>query len=138
MKSIYGESTKSEDTTIISSGVKIEGTVTTNGNIRVDGEIKGDIISENNITVGESGSVNGKINASVISIGGTVTGSLEAKEKLTLTSRGKINGDIIVKAFVIEDGGLFNGNCRMGVAVGSTKETGESKQSAVKSEELRS
>jgi len=133
MKSIYGESTKSEDTTIISSGVKIEGTVTTNGNIRVDGEIKGDIISENNITVGESGSVNGKINASVISIGGTVTGSLEAKEKLTLTSRGKINGDIIVKAFVIEDGGLFNGNCRMGVAVGSTKDTGESKQSAVKS-----
>jgi len=128
MKSIYGESTKSEDTTIISSGVKIEGTVTTNGNIRVDGEIKGDIISENNITVGESGSVNGKINASVISIGGTVTGSLEAKEKLTLTSRGKINGDIIVKAFVIEDGGLFNGNCRMGVAVVSTKDTGESKQ----------
>jgi len=128
MKSIYGESTKSEETTIISSGVKIEGTVTTNGNIRVDGEIKGDIISENNITVGESGSVNGKINASVISIGGTVTGSLEAKEKLTLTSRGKINGDIIVKAFVIEDGGLFNGNCRMGIAVGSTKDTGESKQ----------
>ena len=128
MKSIYGESTKSEETTIISSGVKIEGTVTTNGNIRVDGEIKGDIISENNITVGESGSVNGKINASVISIGGTVTGSLEAKEKLTLTSRGKINGDIIVKAFVIEDGGLFNGNCRMGIAGGSTKDTGESKQ----------
>ena len=128
MKSIYGESTKSEDTTIISNGVKIEGTVTTNGNIRVDGEIKGDIISENNITVGESGSVNGKINASVISIGGTVTGSLEAKEKLTLTSRGKINGDIIVKAFVIEDGGLFNGNCRMGVAVGSTKDKGESKK----------
>jgi len=128
MKSIYSDSTKSEDTTIISSGVKIEGTVTTNGNIRVDGEIKGDMISENNITVGESGSVNGKINASVISIGGTVTGSLEAKEKLTLTSRGKINGDIIVKAFVIEDGGLFNGNCRMGVAVGSTKDTGESKQ----------
>jgi len=128
MKSIYGESTKSEETTIISNGVKIEGTVTTNGNIRVDGEIKGDIISENNITVGESGSVNGKINASVISIGGTVTGSLEAKEKLTLTSRGKINGDIIVKAFVIEDGGLFNGNCRMGIAVGNTKDTGESKQ----------
>jgi cytoskeletal protein CcmA (bactofilin family) len=133
MKSIYGESTKSEDTTIISSGVKIEGTVTTNGNIRVDGEIKGDIISENNITVGESGSVNGKINASVISIGGTVTGSLEAKEKLTLTSRGKINGDIIVKAFVIEDGGLFNGNCRMQGTEGSTQYTLDNKQSAVKS-----
>ena len=43
MKSIYGDGVKSDETTIISSGVKIEGTVTTNGNIRVDGEIKGDI-----------------------------------------------------------------------------------------------
>ncbi len=133
MKSIYGDAVKSDETTIISNGVKIEGTVTTNGNIRVDGEIKGDIISENNITVGESGSVNGKINASIISIGGTVTGSLEAKEKLTLTSRGKINGDIIVKAFVIEDGGLFNGNCKMQVTAGSPQYTLDSKQSTVKS-----
>ena len=132
MKSIYGDAVKSDETTIISSGVKIEGTVTTNGNIRVDGEIIGDIVSENNITVGESGSVNGKINASVISIGGTVTGSLEAKEKLTLTSRGKINGDIIVKAFVIEDGGLFNGNCKMQVTAGSPQYTLDSKQSTVK------
>jgi cytoskeletal protein CcmA (bactofilin family) len=132
MKSIYGDAVKSDETTIISSGVKIEGTVTTNGNIRVDGEIIGDIVSENNITVGESGSVNGKINASVISIGGTVTGSLEAKEKLTLTSRGKINGDIIVKAFVIEDGGLFNGNCKMQGTAGSPQYTLDSKQSTVK------
>ena len=133
MKSIYGDAVKSDETTIISNGVKIEGTVTTNGNIRVDGEIKGDIISENNITVGESGSVNGKINASIISIGGTVTGSLEAKEKLTLTSRGKINGDIIVKAFVIEDGGLFNGNCKMQGTAGSPHYTLDSKQSTMKS-----
>ena len=132
MKSIYGDAVKSDETTIISSGVKIEGTVTTNGNIRVDGEIIGDIVSENNITVGESGKVEGKINASVISVGGTVTGSLEAKEKLTLTSRGKINGDIIVKAFVIEDGGLFNGNCKMQVTAGSPQYTLDSKQSTVK------
>lgn len=117
MKSIYGDSVKSDETTIISNGVKIEGTITTNGNIRVDGEIKGDIISENSITVGEAGMVNGKINASVISIGGNVTGSVTAKEKLTLSSRGKINGDIIVKALIIEDGGSFNGNCKMSGSV---------------------
>lgn len=113
MKSIYGESTKSEDTTIISSGVKIEGTVRTNGNIRVDGEIQGDIISENYVTVGESGKVNGKINALTISVGGFVTGTIEAKEKFNLTSRGKINGDIITKSLIVEDGGVLNGNCKM-------------------------
>ena len=132
MKSIYGDGVKSDETTIISSGVKIEGTVTTNGNIRVDGEIKGDIISDNNISIGDSGIVNGKINAAVVTIGGVVTGSIAAKEKLTLTSRGKINGDVVVKSFVIEDGGLFNGNCRMGGSVGTTQNTADSKPLAIK------
>ena len=132
MKSIYGDNVKSDETTIISSGVKIEGTVTTNGNIRVDGEIKGDINSDNNITVGESGNVNGKINALVITVGGIVTGTVEAKERLTLSSRGKINGDIVVKSFVIEDGGLFNGNCRMGGSVGTTQNTADSKPVTIK------
>lgn len=128
MKSIYGDNVKSDETTIISNGVKIEGTVRTNGNIRVDGEIKGDILSENNISIGESGIVNGKINAAVVTVGGTVTGSIAAKEKLTITSRGKINGDIVVKSFVIEDGGLFNGNCKMGDPVSSPQNTVDSNQ----------
>ena len=132
MKSIYGDGVKSDETTIISSGVKIEGTVTTNGNIRVDGEIKGDIISDNNISIGDSGIVNGKINAAVVTIGGVVTGSIAAKEKLTLTSRGKINGDVVVKSFVIEDGGLFNGNCKMGGSVGTTQNNVDSKPLAIK------
>ena len=132
MKSIYGDGVKSDETTIISSGVKIEGTVTTNGNIRVDGEIKGDIISDNNISIGDSGIVNGKINAAVVTIGGVVTGSVAAKEKLTLTSRGKINGDVAVKSFVIEDGGLFNGNCKMGGSVGTTQNNADSKPLAIK------
>ncbi|MFZ1519724.1 MAG: polymer-forming cytoskeletal protein [Ignavibacteriaceae bacterium] len=132
MKSIYGDGVKSDETTIISSGVKIEGTVTTNGNIRVDGEIKGDIISDNNISIGDSGIVNGKINAAVVTIGGVVTGSIAAKEKLTLTSRGKINGDVVVKSFVIEDGGLFNGNCKMGGSVGTTQNNVDSKPMAIK------
>ena len=132
MKSIYGDGVKSDETTIISSGVKIEGTVTTNGNIRVDGEIKGDIISDNNISIGDSGIVNGKINAAVVTIGGVVTGSVAAKEKLTLTSRGKINGDVAVKSFVIEDGGLFNGNCKMGGSVGTTQNNVDSKPLAIK------
>jgi len=41
-------SSKSEETTIIRSGVKIEGKITSSGNIRVDGEIQGDIFSESN------------------------------------------------------------------------------------------
>ncbi len=114
MKNTPFEEGKSEDITIISNGVKLEGKITTSGNIRVDGEIQGDIISQNNVTIGENAQVNGKINASVINIGGKVSGSVSAKEKLVLESKGNLTGDIFTKILVVEAGAKFDGKSKMG------------------------
>ena len=114
LKSSSMEGARSEETTIISRGVKIEGKITTEGNIRVDGDIKGDIISQNNVTVGESGHVNGQINANMITIGGKVIGTVTAKEKLALESKGDLKGDILTKILMVEAGAKFEGNSKMG------------------------
>ena len=114
LKSSSMEGGRSEETTIISRGVKIEGKITTEGNIRVDGDIKGDIISQNNVTVGESGQVNGQINANMITIGGKVIGTVTAKEKLALESKGDLKGDILTKILMVEAGAKFEGNSKMG------------------------
>jgi cytoskeletal protein CcmA (bactofilin family) len=114
LKSSSMEGPRSEETTIISRGVKIEGKITSDGNIRVDGDIKGDIISQNNVTVGESGQVNGQINANVITIGGKVIGTVSAKEKLALEAKGNLKGDIFTKTLVVEAGAKFDGNSKMG------------------------
>ncbi len=116
------DGSKSEETTIISSGVKIEGKITTNGNIRVDGELQGDITSQNNVIVGESGIVNGQINADVITIGGKVTGTVRSKEKLVLDAKGNLKGDIFTKTLVIEAGAMFDGKSTMGSAVNIPRE----------------
>jgi len=105
---------KSEETTIISNGVKIEGKITSSGNIRVDGEVLGDIISQSNVSVGENGQVNGQINANVITIGGKVSGMIKAKEKLVLDSKGNLRGDIFAKILVVEAGARFDGKSKMG------------------------
>jgi len=105
---------KSEETTIISNGVKIEGKITSSGNIRVDGEVLGDIISQSNVSVGENGQVNGQINAEVITIGGKVSGTVKAKEKLVLDSKGNLKGDIFTKILVVEAGAKFDGKSKMG------------------------
>ena len=113
---------RSEETTIISSGVKIEGKITTNGNIRVDGELLGDITSQNNVIVGESGQVNGQINADLITIGGKVAGTVRAKEKLVLDAKGNLKGDIFTKTLVIEAGAIFEGKSTMGNSLNIPKE----------------
>ncbi len=117
----------SEETTIISRGVKIEGKITSSGNIRVDGEIQGDIFSESNITIGKDAQVNGQMNANVITIGGKVSGIVRAKDKLILNSKCNLKGDIFTKNLVIEEGAKFDGKCKMGdsIDIGESQETTE-------------
>jgi cytoskeletal protein CcmA (bactofilin family) len=104
----------SEEITIISSGVKLEGKITSGGSIRVDGVIVGDIISEANVTVGEHGEVKGEINANVITLGGKVNGSVHSKDKLVLESKANLKGDIFTKMLVVEAGARFDGKSNMG------------------------
>ncbi len=112
-KTQFGSS-KSEETTIISKGVKIEGKITSSGNIRIDGEIQGDIFSESNITIGEVAKVKGQINANIITIGGKVSGIVRAKDKLILNSKSNLKGDIFTKKLVIEEGAKFDGKSKTG------------------------
>ena len=125
-KTQFGNS-KSEETTIISKGVKIEGKITSSGNIRIDGEIQGDIFSESNITIGEVAKVKGQINANIITIGGKVSGIVRAKDKLILDSKSNLKGDIFTKKLVIEEGAKFDGKCNTGdsIDIGETQETTE-------------
>ncbi|GMR25619.1 MAG: hypothetical protein BMS9Abin39_0930 [Ignavibacteria bacterium] len=105
-----------EDITIISNGVKIEGKVTSTGSIRVDGTLQGDLNAKGNVTVGEQGNINGEIIANIITIGGNVVGTVNAKEKLVLESKCVLKGDIITKVLVIEAGAKFDGKSSMGDA----------------------
>ena len=113
-----------DEVTIISAGVSIEGKLNSNGNVRIDGEVKGDIAATGNVTVGEHGEVNGEIRASVVTIGGKVLGTIHSKEKLVLESKALLKGDLITKILVIEAGAKFEGNSSMGGALETPKMPG--------------
>jgi cytoskeletal protein CcmA (bactofilin family) len=115
----------SEDITIISSGVKVEGKVSSDGSIRLDGTIQGDIACQGNVTIGDSGEVFGKVNGQSITIGGKVEGLINAKEKLILESKANLKGDVFTKILVVEAGARFDGKSNMG----ESRETSESQTS---------
>ena len=104
----------SEDITIITHGVKLEGKISCEGSIRVDGTIQGDINSQANVTVGEQGEVSGQVSGQMIIIGGKVTGMINAKDKLTLESKANLKGDVFTKILVVEAGARFEGKSNMG------------------------
>lgn len=102
-----------DEVTIISNGVVIEGKLSSSGNIRIDGTVKGDTEAKGNVTVGENGNITGQINADVITIGGKVEGSVNAKEKLILEGKATLKGDLITKILVVEAGAHFEGKSNM-------------------------
>jgi cytoskeletal protein CcmA (bactofilin family) len=102
-----------EEVTIISSGVVIEGKLSSKGNVRVDGIVKGDVNVTGNVTIGESGDINGQVNADVITVGGKVVGKLNAKEKVVLEGKAVLKGDLVAKILVVEAGAKFDGNSKM-------------------------
>lgn len=102
-----------DEVTIIGAGVVLEGKLSSNGNIRVDGAINGDITANGNVTVGETGEIRGEIRAEAINIGGRVNGGINAKEKAVLESKAVLQGDIITKILVVEAGAIFDGQSKM-------------------------
>jgi len=114
LKSTSYDGTRSEEATVISRGVKIEGKLSCSGNIRLDGEVQGDISSQGIVIIGENGGVNGQINADSVTIGGKVTGTIRAKDKVVLEAKANLKGDIITKTLLVEAGAIFNGNSKMG------------------------
>jgi cytoskeletal protein CcmA (bactofilin family) len=112
-----------EDTTIISSGMKVEGKVSSSGSIRLDGTVQGDIDCQGNVTIGEQGKVYGKVDGLSITIGGKVEGEIKAKEKLILESKANLKGDIFTKILVVESGARFDGKSNMGGSSSSENST---------------
>ena len=99
--------------TIISSDAFLEGTLSSEGGVRIDGRFRGRIECEGTIVISKSGKVEGEIVADDIVVAGELSGNVTAKEGLHLSQSGKLYGDIFVGTLVMEQGVIFEGNCRM-------------------------
>jgi cytoskeletal protein CcmA (bactofilin family) len=97
----------------IGKGTTIKGDVTSSGDFRIDGELKGSIKSDGKIVIGTTGNVEGEIFCQNADISGAVNANINVKELLSLKSSCVINGDIVTNKLAIEPGARFSGTCSM-------------------------
>ena len=97
----------------ITVGTEITGDIVSNGDMRLDGVLNGNLTAKGKLVVGESGKVKGVINCKNSDIYGLVEGKLNVSELLALKSTAQINGDIVTNRLAIEPGCRFTGNCKM-------------------------
>ena len=114
----------------IENGTVIKGDIHTQGNIRIDGDIEGNLISEAKVVLGDSSVVTGNVKAVIAEISGEVKGLVEISDLLVLKPTAVINGDIVTNKMIIESGAVFNGECKMGAVIKdiSSGESGRRKE----------
>jgi cytoskeletal protein CcmA (bactofilin family) len=109
------EGTKMTDNevTIVGAAAKLEGTVVSAGSLRIDGQVKGQIQADGEVTLSSQSQVEADIRAQNVSIAGRFKGNIVVKGKAHLARGGRIEGNITSKTLVVEEGGVFHGQSLM-------------------------
>jgi len=102
-----------EAETIIGPSVKVEGDFVGQGNIIVDGVIKGSVTTNGNLRVGEQAKITAAVTAANALISGEIHGNVTIKGDLELTENAKIFGDVETKSICVARGAILNGKCAM-------------------------
>lgn len=98
---------------LISRNSKVDGNVSGNENIIVEGLIKGLISLKGNIVVGSTGIIEADVEADNISVLGNISGNVFARQQIVIQPSGKIKGDISARSIDIKEGALFEGRSHM-------------------------
>ncbi len=100
--------------TLIGKGTHVEGTITFEDAIRIDGSVNGRITSEKGtVVIGEPAVIKAQLTVGTAIVRGEIEGALEASEKIEIYAPAKISGDITAPVVSIDAGVVFNGNCKM-------------------------
>ena len=109
-----------EWTGFIDQGVSVEGTLTVTGTFRIDGHMKGNIISEQTVILGENAKVEGQIEGNRVVIAGRFDGVIFAKGRVEIQPKGVVTGEVHAPCMVVDPGGIFDGRCHMLAASDAT------------------
>lgn len=110
---------------LIGVGTNISGDITSSGDIRVDGTLKGSINTKGKVVVGSTGVVEGEVVCQNADISGELKAKISVSELLALKSTAKLDGDIVTNKLAIEPGATFSGSCSMGAVIKDIKDAGK-------------
>ncbi len=98
---------------LIAAGTTLKGDITSNGDIRIDGTLQGNIHCTAKVVIGANGVVEGDIAGQQADIMGKVKGTIHVKELLQLKGSCQVHGNIRAGKLQIEPTANFNGQCHM-------------------------
>jgi cytoskeletal protein CcmA (bactofilin family) len=115
---------------LIGEHTSFEGTLKTEGSVRLLGSIQGEIESKSTIIVEEKAHVTARLTAAQVTIAGQVDGQIYCEGRVEIRPTGKVTGEINAGALIVQEGAYFDGNSKMATSATSN--------SAVRAETVKS
>jgi cytoskeletal protein CcmA (bactofilin family) len=98
----------------IGASLKIEGSVTGEEDLQIDGKVEGPVTIRGRLTVGCSGQLSAGVIARELAVYGKVSGNVDAQDRVEIKRDGAVIGDIQTARISIEDGAIFKGRIEIG------------------------
>jgi len=100
--------------TLVGQKAVFKGDLEFTGGLRVDGQVKGNVIareeSNSTVVVSENGEIEGNVSVPHVVVNGTINGNIKSGGRVELQSKSRIYGDVHYKAVEMELGASINGN----------------------------
>jgi cytoskeletal protein CcmA (bactofilin family) len=101
------------EVTVVGQGARLEGTIVSAGSLRVDGQVKGKISAEGDVSLSPQSHVEADIQAQNVVVAGKFKGNVVVRNRAELARGGRVDGNITSKALIISEGATFNGQSIM-------------------------
>ena len=101
------------EVTIVGQGASLEGNIVSAGSFRIDGQIKGQINADGDVTLSPQSQVEADIRAENATVAGRFRGNIVVKGTAELTRGGRVDGNITCKALIVQEGAVFQGQSIM-------------------------
>ena len=101
-------------TTIIGSDTHIKGDMIFDGTAKLLGTFEGKITAKGDLHVADGATCRAVVEAGRVTVDGTVDGNVTARERVELTSKAKMKGDLISARLLVAEGASFTGHCTVG------------------------
>ena len=106
----------SNNLNILGSGTTIVGNIVSQGDVRVDGILDGNLTTQSKLVIGATGRISGEIKCKDCEVSGIVKGKIQVENLLMLRATAVVEGEIKTTKLAIEPNAVFSGTCSMSTA----------------------
>jgi len=103
---------------LLGERTSFEGTLKTEGSVRLLGSIQGEIESKSTIIVEEKAHVTARLTAAQVTIAGQVDGQIVCEGRVEIRPTGRVTGEINAGLLIVQEGAYFDGNSKMASSAG--------------------